>query len=408
MILGHPKPREEGHGPLGTPRDRFRYGRESPRERHVRGLRQMRIDRLDVYLVAMPLISPWRTAYGSDPEVHSVLVRATSGDRTAWSESTPLYAPTYLTESAGGAYYHVSEMFGPRVVGGDYNTACELAERLEVFKGNSFAKAAIEICWWTLQTAITGTPLHRLLGGETREVQAGADFGILDSIDDLMADIQGAVDAGFPRVKLKVARGWDLEVVRAATETFPDMTFHIDCNSGYTLDDLPMFKAIDKFGLVFIEQPLNYADVLDHAELARQIETPVCLDETIVSVRAAEQALRLGACKYINIKPGRVGGLSNAIAIHDIARDAGVPVWVGGMLESAVGGAICIELATLGNFKYPGDLLPSSRFYVRDLAEPPTELTGSKTFVPYTGPLPVPDPSRLEKLAVRSKTVLPD
>ena len=367
----------------------------------------MKIDRIDVYLVAMPLISPWRTAYGSDPEVHSVLVKATSGDHIAWSESTPLYAPTYLTESAGGAYYHVSELFGPHVVGWEYETAREVSDRLAVFKGNSFAKAAIEISWWTLQSVMTGTPLHRLLGGETREVAAGADFGILDSIDDLMSDIQGAVDAGFPRVKLKVARGWDADIVRAAVQTFPGMTFHIDCNSGYTLDDLPMFKEIDKFGLAFIEQPLNYADVLDHAELARQIETPVCLDESVVSVKVAEQAIRVGACKYINIKPGRVGGLSNAIAIHDMARDAGVPVWVGGMLESAVGGAICIELATLANFTYPGDLLPSSRFYLQDLAEPPTQFTDRKTFVPYAGALPAPDAQRLKKLTVRSKVVVP-
>ena len=280
---------------------------------------------------------------------------------SAWSESTPLYAPTYLTESAGGAYYHVSEMFGPRVVGGDYDTARELADRLEVFKGNSFAKAAIEICWWTLETAITGTPLHRLLGGETREVQAGADFGILDSIDDLMADIQGAVDAGFPRVKLKVGRGWDLEVVRAATETFPGMTFHIDCNSGYTLDDLPMFKAIDKLGLVFIEQPLHYADVLDHAELARQIETPVCLDETIVSVRAAEQALRVEACRYINIKPGRVGGLSNAIAIHDIARDAGVPSWPPWGISSIPGICFQARVSTSRTWRNRRPSLPTGR-----------------------------------------------
>ncbi|MBM3956823.1 MAG: o-succinylbenzoate synthase, partial [Gemmatimonadetes bacterium] len=266
----------------------------------------MRIDRLDVYHVAMPLKYPWRTAYGEDAAVHSVLVKATSGEHVAWSESTPLFAPTYLTESAGGAFYHVSEIFGPHVVGREYETAAALNERLSVFKGNPFARAAIEICWWTLQARITGTPLHRLLGGRTREVSAGADFGIQDSIDMLLGNIQTAVDAGFPRVKLKVARGWDLEVLRAVRGAFPDTTFHIDCNSGYTLDDVQLFKEIDRVGLAFIEQPLGYADVLDHAELARQIETPICLDESIVGVRVAEQALRIGACRYVNIKPGRV------------------------------------------------------------------------------------------------------
>jgi len=356
----------------------------------------------------MPLIYPWRTAYGEDPAIHSVLVKATSGEHTAWSESSPLYAPLYLTESAGSVFYNVTEFLGPHVVGREYDSAKEINERIAIFKGNSFAKGAVEMTWWTLQSGLTGTPLHQLLGGETREVSAGADFGIQDSIDMLLESVQGAVDAGFPRIKLKVKPGWDLEVLKAVTNTFPRMTFHIDCNSGYTLDDLPFFKAIDGMGLAFIEQPLHYADVLDHAELSRQIETPICLDETIVSVKAAEQAVQVKACEYINIKPGRVGGLHNSIAIHDLARDAGIPVWVGGMLESAVGAAVCVELATLDNFTYPGDLFPSSRFYTQDLADPPLELTPRVTFEPITGGLPEPDPDRLQKATVQYKQISPD
>ncbi len=367
----------------------------------------MRIDKLDVYYVSMPLIYPWRTAYGVDYDIHSVLVKATSGDHVGWSEATPFFAPTYLPESAGSVYYLVTEVFGPHCIGRDYETAADLNRRLDVFKGNSFAKAAIEICWWTLEVARTRTPLHRLLGGETREVVAGADFGIQDSFDMLLGNIQQAVDTGFPRIKLKVAKGWDLEMLRVVTDTFPRMTFHIDCNAGYTLDDLPFFQAIDGLGLAFIEQPLHYADVLDHAELARQIETPVCLDETITSVKAAEQAIQVGACRYINIKPGRTGGLSNSLAVHDLAQQAGIPVWVGGMLESAVGAAFCIELATLPNFTYPGDVFPSSRFYEQDLATPPLELTPRLTFQPHTGCLPTPDPEQLAKLTVRHQSVVP-
>jgi len=368
----------------------------------------MRIDRLDVYHVAMPLKYPWRTAYGEDVDIHSVLVKASSGEHFAWSESSPLFAPTYLTESAGGAFYHVSEIFGPHVVGREYETADDLNRRLSVFKGNPFAKAAIEIAWWTLQARIGGTPLHRLLGGRTREVVAGADFGIQDSIDMLLGNIQGVVDAGFPRVKLKAAPGWDLEMLRAVRGAFPDTTFHIDCNSGYTLDDLPLFREIDRLGLAFIEQPLGHADILDHAELARQIETPICLDESIVGIRVTEQALQVGACAYVNIKPGRVGGLATALAIHDLCRDAGVPVWIGGMLESAVGAAICVELATLDNFTYPGDLFPSSRFYERDLGTPVLQLTERCTFEPFTGPLPAPDPERLAEFTVETATVVPE
>jgi O-succinylbenzoate synthase len=368
----------------------------------------MRIDRLDVYYVAMPLIAPWRTAYGADYDIHSVLVKATSGDNYGWAESTPFFAPTYLSESAGGAYYHVTEVFGPQVVGREFDTAADLNDALTIFKGNSFAKAAIEIAWWTLQSDITGTPLHKLLGGETREIIAGADFGIQDTIDELLEAIQGAVDANFPRVKLKAAPGWDLDMLKAVRSTFPGMTFHIDCNSGYTLDDLPLFKEIDKIGLAFIEQPLHWNDVLDHAELARNIETPVCLDETIHSVKAAEQAIAVGACKYINIKPGRVGGLHNVKLIHDMAAEAGIPVWVGGMLESALGGAICVEVATLANFTYPGDLFASSRFYVEDLCEPPTVMTPNHTFMPYEGRLPEPNPDRLAALTKHHAAVLPN
>ena len=368
----------------------------------------MRIDQLDFYYVTMPLIYPWRTAYGEDHDIHSVLVRLRSGPHQSWSESTCFFAPTYLNESAGSVYYHLTEVFGPHVLGGEYHSAAELHQRLQIFKGNSFAKAALEIGWWTLQTKISGTPLHILLGGETRPVQAGADFGIQDSYDMLLGNIQQAVDAGFPRIKLKVARGWDLEMLQLVCKTFPQMTFHIDCNSGYSLDDLPFFKAIDDLGLAFIEQPLHFADILDHAQLAQKLQTPICLDESIVDARVAEQAIRHRACRYINIKPGRIGGLTNALAVHDMARDAGIPVWIGGMLESAVGAAICVELATLDNFTYPGDLFPSSRFYHRDLASPSLEFSDGHTFMPCTGELPAPDPEQLERLTQRSKSLVAD
>ena len=318
----------------------------------------MRIDRLDVYYVVMPLIYPWRTAYGEDADIHSVLVKLTSGEHEAWSESTPFFAPTYLNESAGSVFYHVSEVMGPWIVGREYDTAAELNQRLAIFKGNSFAKAAVEIGWWTLQSRITGTPLHRLLGGRTRDVVAGADFGIQDSYDMLLGNIQQAVDAGFPRIKLKAAPGWDLEMLQIVTSTFPDTTFHIDCNSGYTLDDLPFFKAIDGMGLAFIEQPLAYNDLLDHAELARQIGTPICLDESIVDPRTAEQALRIGACRYINIKPGRIGGLTNALAVHDMARDARCAGVGRGHARKRSGGIDLRGAGDAGELHLPGRPVP--------------------------------------------------
>ncbi len=366
----------------------------------------MRIESLDVYHVAMPLKYPWRTAYGEDYEIHSVLVRARSEDHEAWSESAPLQMPTYSPESAAGVFLNVAEFFGPHIVGREYESADAINERLALFKGNPFAKAALEIAWWTLQVKHDAKPLHELLGGTAREVEAGADFGIQDSYDMLLGNIQQAVDAGFPRIKLKAAPGWDLEMLKAVRSVFPSIRIHIDCNGGYSLDDADLFKQIDRFGLEFIEQPLANDDVLDHAKLAGMIETPICLDESVTGVRAVEQALDVGACKFVNIKPGRVGGLTNAVRIHDICRDAGVPVWVGGMLESAVGSAICLELATLPNFRYPGDLFPSSRFYEHDLGRPEIELTERKAMVPFTNGLPEPDEQLLKRYAVQERSVI--
>jgi O-succinylbenzoate synthase len=244
----------------------------------------------------------------------------------------------------------------------------------------------VEALWWHLQAQIEGRPLHELWGGTRRTVDAGADFGIQDSIDMLLGNIQAAVDRGFKRIKLKYGPGWGLEMLKAVRSTFPRYTFHVDCNSGYTLDDLPMFKEIDQLGLAMIEQPLQYNDVLDHAELQKQLETPICLDESIQSVRDFELALRLGSCRVLNIKPGRVGGLSAAIRLHDMAREAGIPCWVGSMLESGVGAGTLIELATLDNFTYPGDLFPSERFYTEDLTDPPVVLNPDCTLTPSTVP----------------------
>ncbi len=360
----------------------------------------IRFDSLDVYHVAMPLLYPWRTSYGEDWAIHTVLVKGISEGVTAWSESSPLERPMYLTEGAGTVFRNVVQFFAPKLVGQELDSPESLNELLSSYKGNQFAKAALEILWWTLQTKKTGEPLHRLLGGETREVAAGADFGVQDSFDMLLGNIQEAVDRGFPRVKLKFARGWDVEMVKTVRNAFPDLRIHIDCNAGFGLEDKEIFKKLDAFDLEFIEQPLAYDDLLDHAELATAIQTPICLDESITGPQKAHKALQIGACHYVNIKPGRVGGLFNSVLIHNICAEAGVPVWVGSMLESALGGAICVELATLPNFTYPGDLFPSSRFYKRDLSHPENELTDSLSFVPFVDGLPEPDPSLLKDYTV--------
>ena len=367
----------------------------------------MRISRVDLYWVKMPLIYPWRTAYGEDWDIHSVLVRMETPDGLfGWGETTPLYAPTYSPEHTPGVYATLREHFAPLVVGQDVDTAADLLGRLAAFKGNQFAKAGLETAWWVLEAKRQRLPLRRLLGGSRDRVPVGADFGVQDSLDMLIAKIQTAVDAGYPRVKLKFRPGWDLNMLDAVRSTFPNHTFHIDCNSGYTINDADLFRKVDRYRLAMIEQPLQSDDVIDHAKLQRTLDTPVCLDETIKSLRDAEMALRLGSCRYVNIKMGRVGGLSVAKAIHDRCADAGVPCWVGGMLESAVGGAICLELATLSNFVYPSDIFPSSTYYRRDVGQPEIALSGRGEMAASDVPgiRPEPDLAMLQQQTVASTT----
>jgi O-succinylbenzoate synthase len=366
----------------------------------------MTIDRVEIFHVAMPLIYPWRTAYGEDAAIESVLVKITSGNDHGWGETAPFAAPCYSPEWAAGVFTVLRDWLAPAVIRQKVESANDLNRRLALFKGNSFAKAALDTAWWVLDARRRGLPLHRAIGGTRNAVDVGADFGVMDSLDDLVKSVGEAVDAGFKRVKLKFRPGWDIEMLEAVRGTFPKLTMHIDCNSGYRIDDLPMFHEIDHFDLAMIEQPLQHDDLVDHAKLAKEIDTPICLDESITSLDRARQAIELGSCRWVNIKPGRVGGLTNARAIHDLCRDAGIPCWVGGMLESAVGASLCVALATLDNFTYPADIFPSSRFYREDLADPPITLfraaDGSLQVVAGESPgiaaEPVPD--RLERCCV--------
>lgn len=365
----------------------------------------MRIDSIDLHHVRMPLVEPWRTAYGEDTAIESVLVRMTSGPHEAWAETSPLAAPCYSPEFAVGAFVLLRDWLAPAVVGEEVDSGAALQARLGHFKGNPFAKAALDSAWWVLEATRQQVPLHRLLGAKRDRVAVGADFGVSDSVDGLIRNIAAAVEQGFPRIKLKFRPGWDIAMLAAVRKEFPTTTIHIDCNSGYTLDDADVFRRVDEFGLAMIEQPLAHDDVVDHAALQAMIRTPICLDESITSVARTRQAIALGSCRYVNIKPGRVGGLTNAVAIHDLCRDAGIPCWVGGMLESAVGARICVALAMLDNFTYPADIFPSRRFYVEDMSLPELELvteSGVPTAVAVDAPgiAAAPDGERLARCTV--------
>jgi o-succinylbenzoate synthase len=366
----------------------------------------MRIDSIDLYHVALPLVSPWRTASGEDATIETVLARMQSGPHVGWGESAPMAAPQYSPEWAGGVFACARDWLAPALVGREIESGDALQRQLSPFKGNSFAKALLDTAWWVLEATRRQMPLHRLLGATRDAVDVGADFCVMDSIDELMVSVGEAVGAGFKRIKLKFRPGWDVRMVEAVRSEFPGATIHVDCNAGYGPEDFDMFFRLDDFQLAMIEQPLAYDDLVDHARLQSMIRTPVCLDESIASVARAEQAIDLGSCRWINIKPGRVGGLTPAVAIHNLCRASGIGCWVGGMLESAVGSRICTALAMLDHFTYPADIFPSSRFYRQDLASPEVTLTPGPDGSPQARALDAPgigtepDRQRLEQTCI--------
>lgn len=329
----------------------------------------MLIRDIDLYHVAMPLKEPWLTGCGQEDVIHSIIVRMRVGEHDGWAETTPHRLPFYSAEWAGGAYILLRDYLAPLLLGENIADAKALQQRLAGIKGNPFAKAGLDVAWWDAFAKSQKLPLWQLIGGKSPTVVVGADIGIKPSIDELLADIDKINKEGFQRVKLKCRPGWDVDMIRAVRESFSDLTIHVDCNSSFSIKDIDLFKKFDRFELAMIEQPLGHEDLVDHATLQQAIETPICLDESINSIDRTRHAIDLKSCRWINIKVGRVGGLTNALAIHKLCENHDIGNWIGGMLESGVGQGPSLALATLSNMKYPSDIFTSSRFYEQDLAE---------------------------------------
>ena len=324
----------------------------------------MRIDGIELYLVENAFHKPWRTAYGSDPGNSVVIARMVSGNHEGWSEASPLPDPNYSYEYGKGAFQVCKRFLAPLTVGKDFATARELNEAMAHVKGNPFAKAAIEMAWWTLKADMEGKTLGQLLGAATDKVEVGDGWGICDSYDELIANIGKSFDEGYKRVKLKIAPGWDEKMLEAVRSVFPNQTIHVDGNSAYRYSEhADLLKRLDRFHLAMIEQPFEVGNLYHAAKLQAEMDTPICLDETITEPWQAEVAAEMKACKYINIKPARVGGLQNSLDINEICRQAGIGCWVGGMMESDVGKAICTELAAIPNMVYSHDITPANLNY---------------------------------------------
>ena len=330
----------------------------------------MIVREVHLYHVRMPLLEPWVTAYGSQDNIESLFVNLKFDSGDGWGECAPAPLPLYNSEYTKGAFAAAHDVFAAQIVGKEISSADQLQSLFREFKGHEFTRSAFDSAWWDARALECGKPLWSLIGGVNQTVAVGADIPVLSSTSALINRVAEAIDHGFPRVKLKFNRSCTIEMIERVRSNFPDLVMHIDCNSGFTLDDIEMFRALDKLELKMIEQPLAYDDLVNHAALQQQIKTPICLDESITSLSRAAKAIRIKACQWINIKTSRVGGLTNAIAIHDFCKNQGVPVWVGGMLESAVGQGPSLALATKDNVAYPSDIFPSKRFFDEDFSTP--------------------------------------
>ena len=366
----------------------------------------MKIDVVELRRVALPLVAPFRTSFGTETERDILLVKAAGPDAEGWGECVALVDPTYSPEHVDGAQYVLERWLLPALLARDDVAAADVAPALRFVKGHRMAKAAIEAAILDAELRARDESLSSYLGGVRSMVDAGVSVGIMDSVPELLDAVEGYLAEGYRRIKLKIEPGWDLEPVQAVREHFGEgVLLQVDANTAYTRGDARHLARLDPFGLLLIEQPLPEDDILGHAQLARAIRTPVCLDESIESARGAADAIALGACSIVNIKPGRVGGYLEARRIHDVCDAAGVPVWCGGMLETGIGRAANVALASLPNFTLPGDTSASDRYYRQDITDP-FVLDDGRLAVP-TGPgIGVnPRPDVLDEVTTSVRTV---
>ena len=337
----------------------------------------LRIDGIDLRLVRLELVEPFETSFGRVSSRLIMLVRMEGEGLEGWGEIVAAEQPLYSYETVGTAVHVVREFFAPAILRAPVRGLDDLAGRLDAFRGHPMARAGLELAFVDLLARSRGESIARVLDGSQDRIPAGVSLGIQVRLEDLLERIERYVALGYRRIKLKIKPGWDVDVVAEARRRNPETPLSVDANAAYTLADRDHLRLLDRYGLQMIEQPLEHDDLIDHAQLQRTLNTLICLDESIGSVRAARQALDLGSCGVVNLKVGRVGGYSQALAIHDLCLSRGVPVWCGGMLESGVGRAHNIALASLPGFSMPGDISASRRYFARDIISPEVEVSAN-------------------------------
>lgn len=332
--------------------------------------------------INLPLVHFFETSFGRTYRRRIILVRVTDSDGAeGWGEMTCGESPSYSDEWTDSAWVTAEKILAPMVIGKTVEGAADIFPLMKRARGHRMAKAGIETACWDLEAKRLSMPLWKHLGGVREEVECGVSIGIQDSVEQLFEKIQTELDAGYRRIKIKIAPGWDYEVVRRVRERFGNIRLMGDSNSAYSLADLNLFKRLDLFGLMMFEQPLDYADMVDHAKLQKEIQTPICLDESVRSPDDARKAIELGSCRIINLKLGRVGGHAEAQRVEAVCREAGIPVWCGGMLESGIGRAHNIAMSTLQGFTLPGDVSASKRYWCEDIIEPEVTVTAHGTII---------------------------
>jgi O-succinylbenzoate synthase len=343
----------------------------------------MKLERLELRRIALDLVTPFRTSFGVETNRDILLLRVTTDAGEGWGECVAQHEPAYSPEFVDGAALVITQHLWPALVAEPEVGADEVAPRLQRFKGHPMSKGALEMAVLDAELRARSTSLAGRLGSTRERIPSGVSVGIFDSLDELVRQVEGYVADGYVRIKLKIEPGWDVEPVRLIRELIGAGTpLQVDANTAYTRADIAHLCELDEFDLLLIEQPLPEEDLLGHAQLARASATPVCLDESIVSAQTAADAIDLGATEIINIKPGRVGGYLEAVRIHDLCVERGIPVWCGGMVETGIGRAANAALASLPGFTLPGDVSASTRFYARDIVTDPIAVVDGHVSVP--------------------------
>lgn len=330
----------------------------------------MQLDRIVLREVAVLLKEPFKTSFGLEHTRRFIIVEAHAGEYVGYGEVTVLSAPLYNEETVGTAWHVLQSFLIPIAFSTEWETPEQLAAAFSPIRRNNMAKAGLEGAVWDIYAQANGMPLAKAIGGVRDRVPSGVSIGMQPDVDTLVRTVGAFLEQGYQRIKVKIKPGWDELPLRALRAAFGDLPLMADANSSYTLRDIEALRQLDDLYLMMIEQPLAHDDIIDHAQLQGAIETPICLDESILTAEDARKALGLGSCRIINIKVGRVGGFTEARRLHDLCKDKGAPVWCGGMLESGIGRAHNIALATLPNFTLPGDISASSRYWEQDIIEP--------------------------------------